>query len=168
MKSFNKYTLIMKNILCSSIIVVALLFSLGACKKDKPISYGNMDMSAIKKQESKFKDTPITAIDADAKVVLKEGAVIIFKTNTGNYGKLQVVSVEQNQLTFNLKVFNAADGSELASKVSAVITQSNWWDLDTGTASINNESDLDYNNPVNSNSVALLPLAGATFMLYSN
>lgn len=65
-----------------------ILFSI-ACKKDvKQISYGNLDMTAIKSQEANFKDIPIEALDANSAPVLHKGAVVIFKTNNGNYGKL--------------------------------------------------------------------------------
>lgn len=124
-------------------------------------------MTAIKSQEANFKDIPIEALDANSAPVLHKGAVVIFKTNNGNYGKLQIVSVEQNQITYNFKVFKAADGSEIAGKTSAVTKVGFWWDLDIGVEKSDNTSDLDYNTGGQGNSQYLIPLGGAVFLLYS-
>lgn len=115
-----------------------LLLMLASCKKDDPapVTYDSITRGFIVKQEANLKDIDIS-IGKNGVSDLKAGAIILFKSHLGNYGKLEVLSVDASDIkypiTYNLTVFQA-DGQVKASVTNQVMQSTYGLDLESGTA----------------------------------
>jgi hypothetical protein len=120
-------------------ILLAIIFvSTYACKKDKPapVTYETITRDFIFKQGANLKDIDIS-IGKNGFSDLNPGAIILFKSHLGNYGKMEIVSVNAADITypvvFNLTVYKP-DGQVQASVENQAISSSYGLDLETGTA----------------------------------
>lgn len=114
-----------------------------SCKKDsvsidplKPqsISYSKIDRNYILKFSSYLKSHDLYQ-NSPTEVNFDIASTILFKTDLGNYGKMKIKDIYNNNgLTIKLDyVVYKEDGSILIEKVDFILTINKYLDLDTGT-----------------------------------
>jgi hypothetical protein len=124
------------------------LLSLGACKKDKPVvvgkNFADYTFDDIKAQVGNFTSNLITFNAPNTNFTA--GSIIFFKTSLGNFGKMEVVSVDANKiLTVNIVVYNtSANGSQLYQKNNFSIPANIYfsYDLDDSTVPETGNTDI--------------------------
>lgn len=124
------------------------LLCLGACKKDKKETVKTFADYTLKDLKDQTANITAEAIPYDAPAVtnFKTGSILFFKTNVGNYGKMQVVSVSaQYDVVANIVVFDS-NGAKLADKSNFTIplSVSVAYDLDTSAIEQNLTADADF------------------------
>jgi hypothetical protein len=156
------------------LIVLSLLFS--SCKKEdepaveqSPKSYSEIQIKHIAALESSMKTTEIV-VSNETGLVFNPGDVIVFKTNEGRFGKLEIISIEQNlnyRLTAKITVFES-NGSIFLSTNSVTVRGTYPCDLDiVAELSVENTSmDFHWNRLTNTNTV-ITPKNGAKFVKYT-
>lgn len=147
-----------------------ILLATFACKKDdKPLlAYDQLTRTEIVNNEAKFSTNQIvgSGINGD---VLKPGAIILFRTNIGNYGKMQIISIasadNEFTLSYNMTVYKS-DGTELIPQTKFDLSITHACNLDTASDISDNTSDFEWkSDDIN---LFIEPLNGAEFYLYSN
>ncbi|MGB4773842.1 MAG: hypothetical protein WBP45_01600 [Daejeonella sp.] len=150
----------------------------GGCKKsDKatPISaFDKITLTDIKAQEANFKSENIDGTTAEGQV-LKNGAIIFYKTNSGNYGKLRVISIagknaENPDLSdlITIDMITYKTGESVINKPKLTIRGTYYCDLDIGVEEGDLQtSDFQWSRQ-NMTYIFISPLNGATFYKYSN
>ncbi len=102
------------------LILAITLVGLGACKKDKPTAvktFADYTFQEIKAQEANFNSNPITYNGPTTN--FKLGSIIFFKTNLGNYGKMEILNVgpqSDYKLKANVVVYDP-NGTKIVDKV---------------------------------------------------
>lgn len=155
------------------ILFSVFLVTLSACKKDsnsKPGNYGEIKNEHIAALESSMASQAIAAVNASGTLLLKPGDIIVFKTNKGRFGKMQIVSIDATdnyKLTFNAACYDP-DGSTYKSKSNVSIRGTWSADLDEIVEESTLPGTLDFFwNRVNDPITNLAPMVGAKFMKYS-
>lgn len=123
---------------------------------------------AAQDKDGKFTSANIVATTAAAGNVLKPGAIILYKTNLGNYGKLKVVSIDANYLlTIDIITYGMYDG-ELANKKALTLAEFSFpCDLDAGQPTVNAEKGDFLWTTTTKPETNLTSKNGAIFYLYS-
>lgn len=150
-----------------------LLITAAACKKDKTepakVAYENIDRAFIMNNEAKMTAEPLLVVDKGDVIKLKPGAVVLFKTNLGNFGKLKIDMV-QVPLLYALKieatVYNA-DDSVLIPNTEALLANGDGVNLDTFSRIFNDMSDFLWASPEEDGLYSITPLNGAKFYVYA-
>lgn len=121
-----------------------------ACKKDdsKPETkqFETISFADIKAKEAMLISYEDIAVRSPAAVQLNEGAIIFYKTNLGNFGKLKVLSVNNAnyEVTVNMVTYDT-EGNEIVSKDGVAIILNKYYDFDTGLETIDTTiADLSY------------------------
>jgi|GEM_PF-3368322 hypothetical protein len=103
------------------LILGIALIGFGACKKDKPLvvgkTFADYTIQDIKAQEGNFNSNPITFNAPNTN--FKVGSILFFKTNMGNYGKVEIQNVgvkPDYKLTANVLVYDP-NGTKVVEKV---------------------------------------------------
>jgi hypothetical protein len=158
------------------LVLILLISSLivGACKKSKPVtptpaplSYNDITRATIVANEQKLKEDYIYYNNTTG-TNFKVGSVIFYKTHSGMYGKLQIVSVMQNfqtSLTINFITYKA-NGEILTEKTNLTLIDFNRGiNLDTGA--LVNDSTIDFQWTHLPDGFSITPWNGPLFYLYS-
>jgi hypothetical protein len=116
------------------LILTLTLVGLGACKKDKPTAvktFADYSLGDIVAQQANISAELVT-YDHQSLTNFKAGSILFFKTTAGNYGKMEVLSVDANlNLKLNLVVYNSQDGTVLLQKSAITLgIANNVFDLD--------------------------------------
>jgi len=154
-------------------ITLFALLSITACKKDKTepikVAYENIDRALILANETKMTAEPLLVVDKGDVVKLKPGAVLLFKTNLGNYGKLKIDMVKVPllyALKFEATVYKS-DGSVLVPNTEALLANGDGVNLDAFSRIFNDTSDLLWASPEEDGLYSISPLNGAKFYVYA-
>ncbi|MGB4774356.1 MAG: hypothetical protein WBP45_04230 [Daejeonella sp.] len=153
-----------------TILVLSLAaLTIEGCKKDKAstaapkLAFDKITLADIKEMEPKMTAEKIVGTSA-AGILLKPGAVILYKTNAGNYGKLKVVS---NNGSLTIDILTYKTGSSDLNKPGLKINPTGTCDLDTGISpSDTNINDFHWESINNDQNLA--PQNTAIFYHYSN
>jgi hypothetical protein len=163
--------LIMKNYI---LLIGLLFFTISSCTKDKaPLkTFGLIDRPFILSVEGKMSAQVINAIDLANQVnVLKNGAVILFKTNSNKFGKIQIVEIttvgQDHTLKFNLIMYDDA-GTQSLNKPAVALPGTWLYDFDTGSTAIDATTDINFSTGADVNFFSIIPANGAKLYLYSN
>jgi hypothetical protein len=141
-----------------------------ACKKDSVslLSFDQIKLDQIIELENKLTEGNISAIGGQNP--LKTGDIILFKTELGNYGKMQILSIADasstNSLTFNLLVY-LQDGTEKFPLTKYVLQASHGVNLDTASDILASTTDFELASP-DDVFYTIQPKNGAKFFLYSH
>ncbi len=152
-------------------LLVGTLITAG-CKKS---SLKLDSRASIIAQESKMTTATIPTFKIGG-ALLKAGAIILYKTNLGNYGKLKFVKIESaggnGLLTIDILTYKT-NGSILIDKKGFTVVGNYYCDLDKGTTMMTNNAGADFNWSTTSGMSSLLDASiisinTAKFFLYSN
>ncbi len=163
-------------------ILVLLIGSLtvGACKKSKSvtpveskIAFDKLTMADIVAQEAKMttKDIPFTTAGNN---IFKPGAIILYKTNENNYGKLKLISIAGVNttdpsltylLTIDVITYNKVGGTTLKQQAGLKIKRSFCCDLDQAVQIATTE---DFQWEAEASHASLINLNKLPFCVYSN
>ncbi len=123
---------------------------MGACKDDDPATpplktFADYTLADILAEQANIIAEAVT-YDAQGLTNFKAGSILFFKTTAGNYGKMEIVSVDASfNLKLNLVVYNAANGTVLTQKSALVLAVNNdAYDLDDPTVPVNLTADADF------------------------
>ncbi len=130
-----------------SILGIALI-GFGACKKDKPVvvekTFADYTIQDIKAQEGNFNSNPITFNAPNTN--FKVGSIIFFKTNMGNYGKMEIQNIgplPNINLTANVVVYDPNGVKLLEHILNAVPSQISYsYDFDNPALPMVTQSDI--------------------------
>ncbi|MGB4776680.1 MAG: hypothetical protein WBP45_15990 [Daejeonella sp.] len=165
------------------LVLFVTALTIAGCKKSKSdapdlisttLSFDQLTYAKIAEQDkdSKFTNANIVATTAAAGNVLKPGAVILYKTNLGNYGKIKVISIDANYLlTIDLITYNSNDPNnvvEAAKKNGLAIGIGYYCDLDEGIKTVSSSKGDIFWNKSDQTDANLTPNTNTVFHLYSN
>ncbi len=124
------------------------IFFFGSCKGDDPApvkTFADFTLADIVAQQANITAELIT-YDNQSLTNFKAGSILFFKTTAGNYGKMEVLSVDANfNLKLNLVVYNAQDGTVLLQKSAITLANSNSvFNLDDANMPAVDTSDADF------------------------
>jgi hypothetical protein len=131
-----------------TLLLGLIMVSMGACKDDDPVApvkkfadYTRADIIAV---QANITADAVT-YDAQGLTNFKAASILLFKTSSGNYGKMEVVSVDANyNLTMNLVVYDA-NGVVLVQKTALVLANNNdAYDLDDPDMPVVVSADADF------------------------
>lgn len=152
------------------------LILLSSCKGDDPpqpqlSSFEQLNYTAIEAQKGEMTATQITVMNASSQYVLKNGAIIVYKTKVGSFGKLLIVdngSVNQSdKLVIDMVNYNP-DGSVLLSKKGVQVVVNYNFDLDAGTQTLADADQSFAFMKLGDGSKIISPELGAIFKIVSN
>lgn len=157
------------------LLIGLLFFTISSCKKDKaPLkTFGLIDRPFILSVEGKMSTQVVNAIDLANQVnLLKNGAVILFKTNSNKFGKIQIVEItttvnQDHTLKFNLIMYDDA-GNQSLNKPAVALPGTWLYDFDTGSTAIDATTDINFSVGADVNFFSIIPANGAKLYLYSN
>ena len=166
----------MKNLMkLTGLVFVLIAISLVSCKKESdkteehsPANYGELTKSDITKVSQSMSDSSIPATDASGHL-LDVGDVIVYKTNEGRYGKMEILAIDDAtnyQLTIKAVTYNLNDDNTYSASPNLVIRGTWICDLDTMVETSDGSiADFQWErvNPTDSN---LNPENTAIFALY--
>ncbi len=157
------------------IIALALVAIISSCSKDEvttpiatPKSFDEIKQTDIQAKNSLLSNSDIKASDATG-IKWENGTVVIFKTNTGTYGKFEVVNIEKANnyaLIVNITLFNS-DGTIKSTTNNLLIRGTYQCDLDIpieGKSGL--ELDFYWTRPT-ALETSLSPTNGAKFLKYT-
>ncbi|MGB4776321.1 MAG: hypothetical protein WBP45_14190 [Daejeonella sp.] len=155
------------------LILLISLIEISGCKKSEKtvvpkLSFEDIGYADIIKQTSKLTYSDIAGATAKGNV-LKPGAVIIYKTSQGYYGKLKVLSIESDKSFVIRMLTYTSDGGTKAGKQELHIDLDLWCDLDSGEVmSDNDDAIADFNWRNLNDEINLVSSNNARFYRYSN
>lgn len=158
------------------LILVLAVLGLNACKKDTPVivsAFDKVSYADIKAKEGTgdLTTASIVAQDGNAVYKLNNGAIIVYKTNVGAYGKLLIVDNGSGNaahaLIFNMVNFKA-DGSVLFEKKNAQVELGNFFDLDQGVQYLNDSNQSFSYSSLADKSKSIYPELATAMYLYAN
>lgn len=155
-----------------TLFIIAGITLLFACKKDpEPVAlkaFTEITLADIKLKEANMTAENIVVISANNN--LKPGAILLYKTAEGSYGKIKinsiVPSVDGLKLSINLAIYDK-NGLEVFNKSFLDLDAAWQYDLDTFTEGAE-ESTVDFIWDVSKELALLIPHNGAVFYIYSN
>ncbi|HNW52686.1 MAG TPA: hypothetical protein PKN21_00380, partial [Bacteroidales bacterium] len=109
------------NKIITAILLLVVVLS-NSCQKDdtqdepKVVSYADLSLANIKAKEAQMSVAPLV-ISNSGGIYFKAGDILFYKTSLGNFGKMEVISVDQAdnyKLTFKAVTYKA-DGTMLSS-----------------------------------------------------
>ena len=127
------------NKICTTILLL-LVVLINGCQKDdtqdepKVVSYADLSLANIKAKEAQMSVAPLV-ISNSGGIYFKAGDILFYKTSLGNFGKMEVISVDQAdnyKLTFKAVTYKT-DGTILSSCTTLSIRGTWLCDLDTMT-----------------------------------
>ena len=136
----------MKNTL--TLLLGLSLALMAACKGDDPATpvkkFADYTRADIIAEQANITVEAVT-YDGQGITNFKAGSILFFKTSTGNYGKMEVVSVDANyNLTINLVVYDT-NGVVLLQKNAFLIANNNdTYDLDDPDMPLVVSADADF------------------------
>lgn len=156
------------------VFALALVTIISSCSKDDatPIpaatNFTEIKISHIQAKNSLMTAANIQTTDANGPL-WTAGTVMIFKTNSGVYGKFEVVNINPslgNALTLNVVVFNA-DGTTKSTTNNLLIHGTFGCDLDIPAEdNAGLQSDFKWDRPT-ATTTFLAPKNGAIFLKYT-
>jgi len=163
------------NKIFTAILLLLVIFMSNACQKDenqekpKAVNFADLTVADIKAKEAQMSEAPLV-ISNSAGIYFKAGDILFYKTSLGNYGKMEVISVNQAEnykLTFKAVTFKP-DGTLLSSGSSLAIRGTWLCDLDA-MAEVEEDGTQDFwverINPTDTN---LEPKINSTFVRFTN
>lgn len=159
------------------LILLITVIEISGCKKSEKtaipkLAFEDMGYADIIKQKNKLTIADIAGVTAKGNV-LKPGAVIIYRTDQGNYGKLKVLSIESDKSLVIKMLTYTSDGGTKAGKPELHIDLDLRCDLDLGEVMLdNNNVTADFywhklNDEINFESCINVS-SSASFYRYSN
>ena len=127
------------NKIITAILLLVVVLS-NSCQKDdtqdepKVVSYADLSLANIKAKEAQMSVAPLV-ISNSGGIYFKAGDILFYKTSLGNFGKMEVISVDQAdnyKLTFKAVTYKT-DGTMLSSCTTLSIRGTWLCDLDTMT-----------------------------------
>ena len=127
------------NKIITAILLLVVVLS-NSCQKDdtqdepKVVSYADLSLTNIKAKEAQMSVAPLV-ISNSGGIYFKAGDILFYKTSLGNFGKMEVISVDQAdnyKLTFKAVTYKT-DGTILSSCTTLSIRGTWLCDLDTMT-----------------------------------
>ncbi len=151
------------------------MFALSSCKRDDPqpqtSAFEKLTYAAIEAQKGEMTATQIVVMNANSQYLLKNGAIISYKTKAGTFGKLLIVdngSVNQaDKLVIDMVNYNP-DGSELLSKKAVQVDVNYNFDLDAGMQTLADADQSFAYMKIGDGSKLISPELGAVFKVVSN
>ncbi|MFM6953917.1 MAG: hypothetical protein ACKOWL_02925 [Sphingobacteriaceae bacterium] len=152
------------------------LLSLAACKKDKPVvlsAFDKLTYADILASDGQgaLTATTIAVQNANTSYALNVGAILIYQTTAGTYGKLLIVDNGSNNaahsLIFNLVNYKA-DGTVLFQKQNAQVDLGYNVDLDLGTQTMADGNQTFYYSALGDGSKGIYPDLNGNMGLYAN
>ena len=137
----------MKNTLkiVSLFMLASILIILNACEKDEkqpeiekqPENYNEISLANIIEKETTLSDIPIPATDINGHI-LDNSDVIIYKTSNNNYGKLEILSIDDaNNKALTIKAVTYQANGTIYCQTSSLVIRGTWsCDLDAMEESI--------------------------------
>jgi hypothetical protein len=157
-------------------ILLLIIVLCNACQKDdkqqdepKVISYTDLAIADIKAKEAQMSVAPLV-ISNSGGIYFKAGDILFYKTSLGNFGKMEVISVDQaDNYKFTFKaVTYKADGTILSSCTTLSIRGTWLCDLDTMTEVEEDGSQDFWVERLNPTDTNLEPKINATFVRFTN
>lgn len=154
-----------------SFIFLTSLFS--GCKKEEDQSttvkkFDDISIADLKEKESSFSTTDLD-ISNSAGLVMNTGTILFYKTSLGNYGKLEIISIDASdnfKITLKAKTFSP-EGT-LVSETSSLAIRGTWsGELDTMTESEENTSADFWHERLNETDSKWVAKNGALFFRYN-
>ena len=162
-------------IILSCILFAAVALLNSACQKDDSApepqvkKYADIVLADIKSKEAGM-TTAGLVISNSSGILFKAGDILVYKTNLGNYGKMEIVSVQQDEnykLTFKAITFKP-DGT-LLSQTTGLSIRGTWLcDLDTMTEVEETGLQDFWNERINATDTQLTPKENAAFVRFTN
>jgi len=163
------------NKIFTAILLLLVVFMSNACQKDenqgepKAVSFADLTVADIKAKKAQMSAAPLV-ISNSGGIYFKAGDILVYKTNLGNYGKMEIVSVQQDEnykLTFKAITFKP-DGT-LQSQSSGLSIRGTWLcDLDTMTEVEETGVQDFWNERINETDTQFTPKENAAFIRYTN
>jgi len=165
---------ILMNKICTTILLL-LVVLINGCQKDdtkdepKLVSYADLSLTNIKAKEAQMSVAPLV-ISNSGGIYFKAGDILFYKTGLGNFGKMEVISVDQaDNYKFTFKaVTYKADGTILSSCTTLSIRGTWLCDLDTMTEVEEDGSQDFWVERLNPTDTNLEPKINATFVRFTN
>lgn len=157
------------------LLIGLVLFAISSCNRDdpqpQPSAFENLKYAAIEAQQGEMTATQIVVMDANSQYLLKNGAVIAYKTKAGTFGKLMIVdngsNVQADKLIIDMVNYNP-DGSELLSKKGVQIDVNYNFNLDAGLQTLADADQSFAFMKLGDGSKLISPELGAVFKVVSN
>jgi hypothetical protein len=137
----------MKHLMTIMLGLSILFFA--SCKGDDPApvpvkTFADYTRADIVAEAAKITAEAVT-YDSQNLTNFKAGSILFFKTTSGNYGKMEVLSVDANyNLTLNLVVYDL-NGVSVLQKTALVLPNNNdFYDLDDPDMPVVVSSDADF------------------------
>lgn len=153
------------------VLAIISFMALGACKKDKPAvdPFALVTLEKIQAVEAQLTANAIVIANTTADV-LHPGAIIVYKTNQGTYGKLllkqSAFADPTHRFIFDLVNYNA-DGTVKLSVPNVTIPLGYLCDLDSGS-STNVDGAQSFYYHSDALDYVMLPEGLGEFYVYSN
>lgn len=164
---------IMKKIIYLSFLWLAVFAN--ACKKDNPatkLAYEDLDgdhIISILNNDTKLSEDKIDILGSGDRVLLKPGSIILFKTNSGYYGKMKLGDVSDipNKYFLDLDI-EYYSNSWLSSPPYSLLNLQGSYSVDLDGAKIIADDSSDFQwASVNDAGFSIVPKNGAKFYLYA-
>lgn len=152
-------------------LALALIISLSSCEKDKddkkePQNYEEITYDDIVAKEGAMTHDIIPVINSNGHV-LEEGDVIIYKTSSGNYGKMKIVRIDDDyddKIILEITTYHG-DNNDYNYAAYLMIHKNHNCDLDM-LAEDMYDFDFKYNWP-NSTDAEILPIGPSKYAIYN-
>jgi hypothetical protein len=154
------------------LLVFLSLSFLSACKKDDPETtvkqFDDISLAGIIEKESSLSASDLDLSNSGG-LLMDAGTILFYKTSLGNYGKLEILSVDQTdnyKITLKAKTYSP-DGILLSETTSLAIRGTWLCDLDLMTEEIDNGNADFWHERINATDSKWVAKNGALFFRYN-